>query len=130
MLLYPLSPFFVVFCNIIGTLDKDDHELIYQITTGLSQFKRDSHLEKVLSLLVSLERLCESLFHEDGEALPQMQGPTEALPSVRASTNAGDIDLGQGVTSSDPGSSADWLMWQLFNSEVPLGWLNPDFPIL
>lgn len=130
LLLYPLSPFFVVFCNIIGTLDKDDHELIYQITTGLSQFKRDSHLEKVLSLLISLERLCESLFHEDGEALPEMQRAAEALPSVQSLTNAGDMDLGQNVSGSDTETSADWLMWQLFNSEVPLGWLNPDSPIL
>lgn len=108
---------------------------MHQITTGLSQFKRDPHLEKVLNLLTSLERLCESLFHEDGEALSrsnlQMQGPAEALPSVRSFTNAGDnIDLGQDTADSEPGLSADWLMWQLFNSEVPLGWLNPDFPIL
>lgn len=59
-----------------------------------------------------------------------MQKPAEALPSVRSPTNASGIDLRQDVSSSDTGASADWLMWQLFNSEVPLGWLNPDFPIL
>lgn len=59
-----------------------------------------------------------------------MQRPVEALPSIQSLTNAGDTDLGQDVSGSDTGASADWLMWQLFNSEVPLGWLNPDFPIL
>lgn len=108
---------------------------MHQITTGLSQFKRDPHLEKVLNLLTSLEQLCESLFHEDREALsqpnPQMQMPAEVLPSVPSITNAdNNIDLGQDTASTEPGISADWLMWQLFNSEVPLGWLNPDFPML
>jgi hypothetical protein len=54
----------------------------------------------------------------------------ETLPSVRSLTNAGDIDFGQDLSSSGTGDSADWLMWQLFNSDVPSGWLNPDFPIL
>lgn len=108
---------------------------MHQITTGLSEFKRDPHLEKVLSLLTSLDRLCEPLFHEDVEVIsqsnPQMQRPAETPPTVRIFPNAWDnIDLGQDTSNSEIGASTDWLMWQLFNSEVPLGWLNPDFPIL
>ncbi|KAJ5341707.1 hypothetical protein N7541_010831 [Penicillium brevicompactum] len=59
---YPLSAFFVVFCNIIGTIDHDDFKLMGQITQRLSPFKQDPHLGKLLNLLQSLEQLCEPLF--------------------------------------------------------------------
>ncbi|KAL4747374.1 hypothetical protein BDW72DRAFT_206528 [Aspergillus terricola var. indicus] len=139
--------FFVVFCNIIGTLDHNDYRLMRSIIEGLSQFKQDPHLEKLLSLLRSLERLCEPLFLEShganptGQCAPVRQEAsatfvTEGHTSSQITTDAipqtyylDDTDMGSlnhepmPLQNTGVDFSADGLMWQLFNSEVPAGWL-------
>ncbi|CBF75762.1 transcription factor domain-containing protein [Aspergillus nidulans FGSC A4] len=138
--------FFVVFCNIIATLDHNDYRLIRSIIEDLSRFNQDPHLEKLLSLLRSLERLCEPLFLENHSAGPARQGPpvqqeTSVTFQTEAQTSSGittDIpqtypldDTGMGSLNHEPiplqntGLSfpVNELMWQLFNSEVPAGWL-------
>ncbi|KAE8369177.1 hypothetical protein BDV27DRAFT_153253 [Aspergillus caelatus] len=59
--LYPVAPFFVVFCNIIATSDVSDYRLVQQIIKGLSQFKATPYLARLLSLLTSLLHLCDPL---------------------------------------------------------------------
>ncbi|CAG8149530.1 unnamed protein product [Penicillium salamii] len=143
---YPLSAFFVVFCNIIGTIDHNDHELMRQIIQGLTPFKEDRHLGKLLTLLQSLDNLCEPLFQSPSEvggssgaalsegnvAQSKFQAPSDftdnqfstgPFPSVPFENHNSSIPL---TPSTDADSSADWLMWQLFNSQVPTGWLNSD----
>ncbi|KAL4773010.1 hypothetical protein BDW60DRAFT_222178 [Aspergillus nidulans var. acristatus] len=138
--------FFVVFCNIIATLDHNDYRLMRSIIEDLSQFKQDPHLEKLLSLLRSLERLCEPLFLESLSASPARQGPsvqqetsatfeTEGHTGSRITTDISQTypldDTGMGSLNHEPmplqntGVSfpVNELMWQLFNSEVPAGWL-------
>ncbi|KAL4738757.1 hypothetical protein BDV11DRAFT_205717 [Aspergillus similis] len=139
--------FFVVFCNIIGTLDHNDYRLMRSIIEDLSQFKQDQHLEKLLGLLRSLERLCEPLFLESHGANPAGQGPpvqqeasatfvTEGHTSSQITTDAvpqthylDDNDMGSldhepmPLQNTGVDFSADGLMWQLFNSGVPAGWL-------
>ena len=121
----------MVFCNIIGTIDRDDRELMGQITQRLSPYKQDSHLGKLLNLLQSLERLCEPLFQEPGgasEVISSSQGglsaPFVPMSDDQASTFGDDIEP---ILDAGDDPSADWLMWQLFNSQVPSGWLNKDF---
>ncbi|KAI2820013.1 transcriptional regulator family: Fungal Specific TF [Aspergillus niger] len=134
---YPLSAFFVVICNIIGTLDHSDFELLQQITQSLSQFKQDPHLGKLLNLLQSLEGLCEPLF-QGGNSGPEnmssnlgTSGPNQLiepvtmdgiLPSASFNNNFGLSD--EPIPNPDLDASADWLMWQLFNSQIPAGWLS------
>ncbi|KAI3011157.1 transcriptional regulator family: Fungal Specific TF [Aspergillus niger] len=134
---YPLSAFFVVICNIIGTLDHSDFELLQQITQSLSQFKQDPHLEKLLNLLQSLEDLCEPLF-QGGNSGPEnmssnlgTSAPNQLiepvtmdgiLPSASFNNNFGLND--EPIPNPDLDASADWLMWQLFNSQIPAGWLS------
>ncbi|CAK40739.1 Zn(II)2Cys6 transcription factor [Aspergillus niger] len=131
---YPLSAFFVVICNIIGTLDHSDFELLQQITQSLSQFKQDPHLGKLLNLLQSLEGLCEPLF-QGGNSGPEnmssnlgTSGPNQLiepvtmdgiLPSASFNNNFGLSD--EPIPNPDLDASADWLMWQLFNSQIPAG---------
>ncbi|KAL4814836.1 hypothetical protein BDW67DRAFT_176800 [Aspergillus spinulosporus] len=143
--------FFVVFCNIIATLDHSDYRLMRSIIEDLSQFKQDPHLEKLLSLLRSLERLCEPLFLESHGSSPAGQGPlvqqetsapyvTDSHTSNRNTTDAipqtyhlDDTEMGS--LSHDPmplqntgvNFPVNELMWQLFNSEVPAGWLAANF---
>ncbi|RDH21196.1 hypothetical protein M747DRAFT_322606 [Aspergillus niger ATCC 13496] len=129
--------FFVVICNIIGTLDHSDFELLQQITQSLSQFKQDPHLGKLLNLLQSLEGLCEPLF-QGGNSGPEnmssnlgTSGPNQLiepvtmdgiLPSASFNNNFGLSD--EPIPNPDLDASADWLMWQLFNSQIPAGWLS------
>ncbi|TPR04689.1 Meiotically up-regulated protein [Aspergillus niger] len=134
---YPLSAFFVVICNIIGTLDHSDFELLQQITQSLSQFKQDPHLGKLLNLLQSLEDLCEPLFQVGNSGPENMSsnlgtsGPNQLiepvtmdgiLPSASFNNNFGLND--EPIPNPDLNASADWLMWQLFNSQIPAGWLS------
>ncbi|RAH55253.1 hypothetical protein BO85DRAFT_377202 [Aspergillus piperis CBS 112811] len=129
--------FFVVICNIIGTLDHDDFKLLQQITQSLSQFKQDPHLGKLLNLLQSLEDLCEPLFQE-GASGPEnissnlrASAPNQVMepvtmdgipPSASFDSNFGLSD--EPIPNSELDASADWLMWQLFNSQIPAGWLS------
>ncbi|RDK38942.1 hypothetical protein M752DRAFT_221259 [Aspergillus phoenicis ATCC 13157] len=129
--------FFVVICNIIGTLDHSDFELLQQITQSLSQFKQDPHLGKLLNLLQSLEDLCEPLFQVGNSGPENMSSnlgtsaPNQLiepvtmdgiLPSPSFNNNFGLND--EPIPNPDLDASADWLMWQLFNSQIPAGWLN------
>ncbi|KAL2834700.1 hypothetical protein BJY01DRAFT_224144 [Aspergillus pseudoustus] len=152
LLLYPLSAFFVVFCNIVGTLDHGDYNLMRQITAGLSQFKQDAHLGKLLNLLQSLVQLCEPLFQEKEQGQGQNTGNTLAENTARSSLavpesypaavppaeqlippfatapfHGDDLTSGGDAMQStaELDFSADWMMWQLFNSQVPGAWLNP-----
>lgn len=142
---YPLSAFFVVFCNIIGTIDHDDFELMGQITQRLSPFKQDPHLGKLLNLLQSLEQLCEPLFQASSGAPEASSSSQRYIPAapLRLSDNPPDpvttgafdpaMPFGDNMEHTiDTGYelSADWMMWQLFNSQVEPGWLNKDFDFI
>lgn len=117
-----------------------------QIIQGLTPFKEDRHLGKLLTLLQSLDNLCEPLFQSPSEvggssgaalsegnvAQSKFQAPSDftdnqfstgPFPSVPFENHNSSIPL---TPSTDADSSADWLMWQLFNSQVPTGWLNSD----
>ncbi|KAL4784428.1 hypothetical protein BJX76DRAFT_219752 [Aspergillus varians] len=151
LFIYPLSPFFVVFCNIVGTLNQEDYTRMRHITDCLSRFKPHPHLERLLNLLQSLQRLCEPLFQEQSQSDLAAEGisvPIQA-PSVLATTDddsavnpntPGNSSLtasvgGNMVPMDEPGVtsgasaslSADWVMWELFNSHVPAGWISSDF---
>ncbi|OJJ64671.1 hypothetical protein ASPSYDRAFT_75230 [Aspergillus sydowii CBS 593.65] len=148
LFIYPLSPFFVVFCNIIGTLNHDGYVCMQRIIDKLSGFKQYPHLERLLNLLRSLQRLCDPLFQEQAKnQLASEYSFNVGGPSGLAATNdhatVPDTSANRSVTDQwgndtmlqneptgsniENGPSADWLMWELFNSQVPAGWVNSDF---
>ncbi|PYH49003.1 transcription factor domain-containing protein [Aspergillus saccharolyticus JOP 1030-1] len=150
LLFYPLSPCFVLFCNIIGSLDRNDYDLMRNIIQALSQYKHDPHLQKLFDLLASLEKLCEPLFQADDDGYshshqeaasslyPRVSLDPAAVHSLNEGTEAGHMsapdgdlaramEVASGIPTPVIGSSGDWLMWQLFNTQVPLGWMNPEF---
>ncbi|KAK1142351.1 hypothetical protein N8T08_007903 [Aspergillus melleus] len=145
LFLYPLSAFFVVFCHIVGTSDTSDFQL-RQITEGLLHFKQDPHLRRLLTLLQSLQRLCEPLFQKQsnnsatGEdslananhSLAYFSGTggpaTESFTFPQSSPPAlfrDDMPLvNEAIQNAELDPSAEWQMWQLFTNQVPHGWLN------
>lgn len=144
-----MSPFFVVFCNIVGTLDEGDYSLLKRITDILSRFRQSSRLGRLVNLLQSLQRLCEPLFEgQSGNdqaaggtsthiGPPPLTVPTNEHPFTPNSTEihpfsaplGDDTAAGNQPLNVESGqaSSADWMMWELFNSQIPAGWLNSDF---
>lgn len=148
LFIYPLSPFFVVFCNIIGTLNHDGYVCMQRIIDKLSGFKQYPHLEKLLNLLRSLQGLCDPLFQEQSENHLisensfSFEDPSDlaatnrhaAIPDTSANRSVTDPQGNDTMPQNEPtssnienGPSADWLMWELFNSQVPAGWINSDF---
>ncbi|KAF9250538.1 transcriptional regulator family: Fungal Specific TF [Penicillium roqueforti] len=148
VLLYPFSPFFVLFCNIIGELDMDDYNLMQEITQSLSQFAASPYISKLLKLLYYLQNLCVPLIQAKQRMGPQVKVPT-LYPSMAGTWHVGDpasdehshllmssspyvdpvaeTNLQQLQTTSD-GSYApdDALMWQLFNSQISLEWFESN----
>ncbi|KAE8153235.1 hypothetical protein BDV25DRAFT_149904 [Aspergillus avenaceus] len=152
--LYPATPFFVLFCNIINSSNIEDRTLVQRVIEGLSQFKPSPYLATLLRLLTSIQRLCDPLFatgqRRRPSSLPQgnvvsdqqpnqsasspsiVPGPGMELPqdihmSVFPSTTVhGTEELwGQGEQNV-PFPTADDLMWELFNSQLPLGGYDMD----
>ncbi|CAI7593689.1 unnamed protein product [Penicillium crustosum] len=147
VLLYPLSPFYVLFCNIIGELDMDDYNLMKDITQSLSQFATSPYISKLLKLLDYLHNLCVPLIQAKQRMGPQAKVPT-LYPSMTGTwhdhpathenahllmARSPDMDPNAGAhpqqlqTPSDENYAPDdALMWQLFNSELSLEWFESD----
>ncbi|KAJ5958683.1 transcriptional regulator family: Fungal Specific TF [Penicillium vulpinum] len=148
VLLYPLSPFFVIFCNIIGELDMNDYNLMQDITQSLSQFASSPYISKLLKLMDHLQNLCIPLIQAKQRMGPQVKVPTlypsmtgtwhdqpasadEYAPLTTASSPYMDSVTGanpQKLPTPNDGSYSpgDTLMWQLFNSELSLDWFESD----
>ncbi|RDH35990.1 hypothetical protein BDQ94DRAFT_158143 [Aspergillus welwitschiae] len=145
--LYPLSPFFVLFCNVVRTTDSGDYLLLQEVTQGLSQYTGNTHVMNMLDLLMALQKLCEPLFQtalSQNEQAPPVSATHPAVDSLPYQVLAPDTVDGVGgvqpigfstlgaadsqilATESPLGLSTDELMWQLFNSQLPLGWYDMD----
>ncbi|CAG7991572.1 unnamed protein product [Penicillium salamii] len=139
VLLYPLSPFFVLFCNIIGELDMDDYNLIQDITHSLSQFTASPYIAKLLKLLDTLQNLCIPLIQAKERMGPQAKLASlyPAMTTRRDQQAMADQQqylaeplmdpLGsypQQLQTPDGTFRDDEMMWQLFNSQLSLEWFE------
>ncbi|KAF3388720.1 hypothetical protein F1880_004340 [Penicillium rolfsii] len=144
--LYPLSPFFVLFCSIIGEVDVDDYHLIQDITQYLSEFDASPYIAKLLRLLDTLQHLCEPLILTKQHLCPQAKvapwypATTEEQQASMAVSD-GSVTLrvpymnplaqsypqpAQQDASGEIPPVADELMWHLFNSQPSLQWCDSD----
>ncbi|KAJ5379996.1 uncharacterized protein N7496_002424 [Penicillium cataractarum] len=144
--LYPLSPFFVLFCNIIGELDMDDYRLIQDITQSLSPFNASPYIARLLKLLDTLQHLCEPLIQTKQHLGPQAkvapwypttngeQQEAMAVPDGSLALAASYLDSAAQPNPQHQQSDAnvgmqpvaDELMWHLFNSQPSLQWCESD----
>lgn len=150
MLLFPLSPFFVLFCNVVATSDQRDFEMIKNITDDLRQFtKANASIAKLYGLFSKFLDLCAplvkpnhgmlesmSVFPVDGKiprvnSYPDVYGCTgdqvaQAIPSPMTSRAASGMGQGQ---AGEPQSVEGWddsLMWELFDNQPSLGWAESE----
>ncbi|KAJ6144808.1 hypothetical protein N7470_008703 [Penicillium chermesinum] len=144
ILLYPLSPFFVLFCNVIGEMNVDDYNMIEEILQGLSHFSASPYVSKLYNLLETLQSLSKSLF----DAQKRLDPPKKVAPwypaAMRKSQDSQDDVQGRLPSTgeviscipsiSDPqqalgfgdgvNASEDELMWHLFTSNLSLDWFD------
>lgn len=131
----------------VRTTDSGDYLLLQEVTQGLSQYTGNTHVMNMLDLLMALQKLCEPLFqtalsqneqappvsatHPTVDSLPYQVLPPDTVDGVGGVQPMGFSTLGAAdsqilATESPLGLSTDELMWQLFNSQLPLGWYDMD----
>lgn len=137
ILSYPLCPFFVVFCNVVGTSDTRDFQLLQDVTNGISTLVTENkYVNRLHRLCATLLGLCRPLVPVtsfDGPAPPlstEFLAQTTAEPQPMAfdtTRNVMDGSIPNGdVGETLPSSWNDDMMWQLFQSQPSLDWFNAD----
>lgn len=154
MLLFPLSPFFVLFCNVVATSDHRDFEMIKEITGNLRQFaKANASIDKLYGLFTKFLDLCTPLikgkdpWSSSEDTVPGFPGglnsgrepPPFGSPYTEMFGRNSDHTL---TTLPSPGPSRavsdvpqsvpsvegwdDNLMWELFDNQPSLGWAESE----
>ncbi|KAF2628170.1 putative Zn(II)2Cys6 transcription factor-like protein [Macroventuria anomochaeta] len=142
MLSYPLCPFFVVFCNVVGTSNERDFQLLQAVTDGISALVTENkYVNRLHRLCATLLSLCTPLVKTSGPqdrnnidaAVQGFSAQTSAhqstLSSVRNTPDILNIAPNAGASNPDgflPSTWNDDMMWQLFQSQPSLDWFNAD----
>lgn len=143
MLLVPLSPFFVLFCNVVATSDHKDYEMIRKITDDLQQFaKTNASIGKLYALFAKFLDLCAPLIKCNPPPAVSEHGghKTEGRSSSQMRSSYPDVlqeDDGQVFPSPQTSSEAfgvppsvegwdDSLIWELFDNQPSLGWADSE----
>jgi hypothetical protein len=142
MLSYPLCPFFVVFCNVVGTSNESDFQILQAVTDGISALvSENKYVNRLHRLCATLLSLCTPLVKTSGQqdrnntnaAVPGFSASTSTYPSsLPTLDNTPDV-LGVAPAarsgSTDGYLTSTWnddMMWQLFQSQPSLDWFNAD----
>jgi hypothetical protein len=138
MLSYPLCPFFVVFCNVVGTSNPQDFQLLQDVTDGISTLVTENKfVNRLHRLCATLLGLCKPLVStpiiEAQAHFPNMNTmPAPNLPTPPVGADHGGLEHGasgvggQGADGFMASSWNDNMMWQLFQSQPSLDWFNAD----
>ncbi|CAG7988247.1 unnamed protein product [Penicillium nalgiovense] len=151
MLLFPLAPFFVLFCNVIATSNERDFNMIKNITDDLHQFaEANASIGKLYKLFSKFLDLCAPLVRGNTEPSRSEQ-PAAALSANTAGNTEAQMasytDIFGRTTGTDqplvslgstdstgggptaPPSVEGWddsLVWELFDNQPSLGWAESE----
>lgn len=152
MLLFPLAPFFVLFCNVIATSNEEDFNMIKNITDELHQFaEANASIGRLCKLFSKFLDLCAPLVKGNPEH-SRSEHPAAALSDTETAGNtegqmashtdifdrAADADQalvslrGAESTRGEPNAPPsvegwdDSLVWELFNNQPSLGWAESE----
>lgn len=139
---YPLCPFFVVFCNVVGTSNELDFQLLQAVTDGISALVTENkYVNRLHRLCATLLSLCTPLVKSSGSqernnmnaAIPGFSTQASMGPSTLSGiSNTPDtlgVAPGAGNSNTDGFLASTWnddMMWQLFQSQPSLDWFNAD----
>ncbi|CAG8162038.1 unnamed protein product [Penicillium olsonii] len=144
MLLFPLAPFFVLFCSVIATSNEKDFNMIQNITDDLHQFaEANASIGKLYKLFSRFLDLCAPLVKAQPEqrlATPSIiestgkPGQAASYTDLfdRAATEAMADVPGLDSAAKEPTASRavegwdDSLVWELFDNQPSLGWAESD----
>ncbi|KAH6633646.1 putative Zn(II)2Cys6 transcription factor-like protein [Boeremia exigua] len=142
MLSYPLCPFFVVFCNVVGTSNECDFQLLQTVTDGISSLiTENKYVNRLHRLCATLLSLCTPLVKTSGQqdrnntsaAVPGFSAQTSAhassLSSMRNTPDILNVAPNPDTVSTNDSLLSTWnddMMWQLFQSQPSLDWFNAD----
>ncbi|KAJ5820797.1 uncharacterized protein N7525_010081 [Penicillium rubens] len=152
MLLFPLAPFFVLFCNVIATSNERDFDMIKNITDDLHQFaEANASIGKLYKLFSKFLDLCAPLVKGNTEpSRSEQPAAAPSDPNTAENTEAqmtsytdifgratgtdqplarlgGADSTGGGPTA--PPSVEGWndsLVWELFDNQPSLGWAESE----
>ncbi|KAH3947592.1 hypothetical protein HBH53_116340 [Parastagonospora nodorum] len=129
MLSYPLCPFFVVFCNVVGTSNVQDFQLLQDVTDSISELvSENKFVNRLHRLCTTLIGLCKPLIesvqiHTNNANLTMPEATDLSMDTSTGPLNFPDTNahVDDFLTSWD-----DDRMWTLFQSQPSLDWFNAD----
>ncbi|KAF1958424.1 hypothetical protein CC80DRAFT_524542 [Byssothecium circinans] len=124
ILSYPLSPFFVLFCNVVGTGNPRDFQILQDVVDSISSLVvENKSVERLYRLCNTLLSLCKPLIQNT---------VATQLPDTTAADTAAEMEiLVEANLPAMPGLDAmapwdDEMMGQLFQFQPSLDWFNSD----
>ncbi|KAF2875454.1 putative Zn(II)2Cys6 transcription factor-like protein [Massariosphaeria phaeospora] len=139
ILSYPLGPFFVVFCNVVGTSNTKDFQLLQDVADGVGSISAKSKfIIRLHRLCVTLLDLCRPLVARSTEVPHTVslqetpaQASSEVPPKPHDDGGIAAIHAMGSFEVADALATSSWdddSMWQLFQSQPSLDWFNADIP--
>jgi hypothetical protein len=140
ILSYPLTPFFVLFCNVVGSSNVRDFELLQDVADSVSSLVAENNfvpVEKLHRLCNTLLAVCRPMVH--GVSAPQASvtlAPEESMTNGRffdGTIAQAEIDASDTLSSMsglvEGVGSAPWddeMMSQLFQYQPSLDWFDSE----
>jgi hypothetical protein len=133
MLSYPLCPFFVVFCNVVGTSNATDFQLLQDVTDGISTLvSENKFVNRLHRLCTTLLGLCKPLVQKQ---VPPTYAYTAAqvseYPAIPAGADSSHMNVSGCSGDVEVFMASSWdddMMWQLFQSQPSLDWFSAEIP--
>jgi hypothetical protein len=134
MLSYPICPFFIVFCNVVGTSNAQDFQLLQDVTDGISSLvSQNKFVNRLHRLCETLLGLCKELVQSattNGSHAMAMGVPGAEVPMLRIHTGSdhANVPIANGDINYMSSSWNTDMMSQLFQSNPSLDWFNAEIP--
>lgn len=144
-MIFPLTPFFVLFCNVVATSDHKDFELMKTTTDDLRRFAEiHPPISKLYGLFSKFMDICAPLMEmsqrpQSNYLIPvsEQNNRNSALDPYYGDVYDRTMDqlnilptpLASKANAGVP-SVAGWddsLMWELFDNQPSLGWAESGF---
>ncbi|KAH7051129.1 hypothetical protein B0J12DRAFT_573159, partial [Macrophomina phaseolina] len=116
----PLSPFLVIFCNVVRTLHAEDLCLLRKVYDGMSRLDDMSeHVSNVHRIFATLVGLCEPLIPKQTvcqDASRKAINSERPLSGMQGNSDqGGDVYVGNQTCDDD-------IMWQILRSQPSIDW--------
>ena len=137
ILSYPLAPFFVLFCNVVGTSDARDFRLLQDVVESVSSLViENKYVERLRRLCNALLSLCRPLVHsnlnpdvmQERQPVPALISDEDVTPAYIESATMQQMHAEASTPSKEIAGEGwqDDMMWQLFQAQPSLDWFNSD----